>query len=109
MLFGALTANLGAAAACTGFPLCNGQLIPTGGSLQYIHWTHRLLAYALVGYVIWWATRFRGRTAWAAAALVGVQVAVAAAMVLLGLPRGLQAAHVAVGAGVWAAVVLAAR
>ncbi len=109
VLFGALTANLGAAAACTGFPLCNGQLIPTGGSLQYIHWTHRLLAYALVGYVIWWATRFRGRTAWAAAALVGVQVAVAAAMVLLGLPRGLQAAHVAVGAGVWAAVVLAAR
>jgi len=109
VLFGALTANLGAAAACTGFPLCNGQLIPTGGSLQYIHWTHRLLAYALVGYVIWWATRFRGRKAWAAAALVGVQVAVAAAMVLLGLPRGLQAVHVAVGAGVWAAVVLAAR
>jgi heme a synthase len=109
VLFGALTANLGAATACTGFPLCNGQLIPTGGSLQYIHWTHRLLAYALVGYVIWWATRFRGRKAWAAAALVGVQVAVAAAMVLLGLPGGLQAAHVAVGAGVWAAVVLAAR
>src|SRR5467141_1600298 len=26
VLFGALTANLGAAAACHGFPLCNGQL-----------------------------------------------------------------------------------
>jgi heme a synthase len=109
VLFGALTANLGAGAACTGFPLCNGRITPTGGSLQYIHWTHRLLAYALVGYVIWWARRSRTPKAWAVVALVGVQVAVAAAMVLLGLPGGLQAAHVAVGAGVWAAVVLAAR
>jgi heme A synthase len=109
ILFGALTANLGAAAACTGFPLCNGQLIPDGGSLQYIHWTHRLLAYALLGYVIWWAVRMGGRRAWGVAALVGAQVVVAAAMVLLGLPGGLQAAHVAVGAGVWAALVIAAR
>src|SRR6267378_4837011 len=28
VLFGALTANLGAMASCGGFPLCNGQLIP---------------------------------------------------------------------------------
>src|SRR6266550_5693042 len=103
VLFGALTANLGAAAACTGFPLCNGQLVPDGGALQYVHWTHRLLAYALLGSVIWWVARTRGRDAWGGAALVGVQIVLGAAMVLLGLPGGLQAAHVAVGAAVWAA------
>src|SRR5438270_6110757 len=30
VLFGALTANLGAASACIGFPLCNGELVPAG-------------------------------------------------------------------------------
>src|SRR3989440_5661859 len=34
VLFGALTANLGAASACLGFPLCNGQVIPAGTYLR---------------------------------------------------------------------------
>src|SRR5712691_13406447 len=54
VLFGALTANLGAIASCGGFPLCNGQLIPTAGPLAWVHWTHRVLAYTLVGYLVWW-------------------------------------------------------
>ena len=107
VLFGALTANLGAASACLGFPLCNGQLVPDGNYLQHIHWTHRLLAYALFAYSLWWAVRTRQRGAWGVVALVTLQVAVAAAMVLLALPRPLQAAHVAVGAAVWAGLVLA--
>ena len=107
VLFGALTANLGAASACLGFPLCNGQIVPAGNYLQYIHWVHRLLAYALLAYLVWWAMRSRRRGAWYVVALVTVQVAVAAAMVLLGLPQPLQAAHVAVGAAVWAGLVLA--
>src|SRR5690349_23416422 len=106
VLLGALTANLGAASACLGFPLCNGQLVPDGNYLQHIQWTHRLLAYALTGYVIWWAVRSRVRDAWYVVALVAAQVAVAGTMVVLGLPQGLRAAHVAVGAGVWAALVL---
>src|SRR5213593_4436155 len=57
VLFGALTANLGAASACLGFPLCNGQLVPAGNYLQLVHWTHRLLAYTLFGYTLWWAVR----------------------------------------------------
>src|SRR5881392_680368 len=57
VLFGALTANLGAASACLGFPLCNGEFIPAGNYLQHVHWTHRLLAYALAGCVVWWALR----------------------------------------------------
>ena len=107
VLLGALTANLGAATACLGFPLCNGHLLPDGNSLRLLQWTHRLLAYTLFGYVVWWAMRSRRRGAWAVAALVTLQVVVAAAMVLLALPRPLQAMHVAIGTGVWAAVVLA--
>ncbi len=109
VLFGALTANLGAAAACTGFPLCSGKIWPSAGGLALIQWVHRLLAYTLSGYVVWWAVRSRGRGAWAVVALVALQVAVGAATVLLGLPPALQAAHVAVGAAVWAGFVLAAR
>ena len=107
VLLGALTANLGAATACLGFPLCNGQLVPAGNYLQHVQWTHRLLAYTLAGYVVWWAIRTKSRGAWYVVGLVGLQVAVAASMVLLGLPQPLQAAHVAVGAAVWAALVLA--
>ena len=40
--------------------------------------------------------------------MIALQVVVGATMVLHGLPRVLQAAHVAVGAAVWASVVLAA-
>jgi cytochrome c oxidase assembly protein subunit 15 len=107
VLFGALTANLGAASACLGFPLCNGQLAPAGNYLQHVHWVHRLLAYTLFGYVLWWALHTRTHRAWGVAALVTLQVAVAAAMVLLALPPPLQAAHVAVGTAVWAGLVLA--
>ena len=108
VLFGALTANLGAASACLGFPLCNGQLVPEGNYLQQLHWTHRLLAYALAAYTAWWAYRTKTRGPLIVLGLVALQVAVAAAMVLLGLPQGLQAAHVAVGAAVWTAVVIVA-
>lgn len=106
LLLGALTANLGAAAACGGFPLCNGEIVPSGGGLQHLHWTHRLLAYALTGYAVWWAARARTRGALVVLGLVLLQVTVAALMVTGGLPRGLQALHVAVGAAVWGAVVV---
>lgn len=109
VLLGALTANLGAAAACTGFPLCNGQVWPTGSGLALVQWVHRLLAYALAGYVVVWAVKSQRRGAWSVAALVLVQVALGAATVLSGLAPGLQAAHLAVGAAVWAGVVLAER
>jgi len=107
VLLGALVPNLGAASACLGFPLCNGQIDPAGNYLQHVHWAHRVLAYALFAYTLWWAVRTRQRGARGVVALVTLQVAVAAAMVLLALPRPLQAAHVAVGAAVWAGLVLA--
>ncbi|HWZ27597.1 MAG TPA: COX15/CtaA family protein [Gemmatimonadales bacterium] len=108
VLLGALTANLGAASACLGFPLCNGHLIPDGNRFQYIHWTHRLLAFALVAVAAARATRSRRAGPRWVLALVLAQVGVAAAMVLGGLPEPLRIAHVAVGAAVWGAAVLAA-
>ncbi|HEY6853042.1 MAG TPA: COX15/CtaA family protein [Gemmatimonadales bacterium] len=108
VLLGALVANLGAATACLGFPLCNGQLMPDGNYTQHIHWTHRLFAYTLFAVTLWWAQRTRRRGPAIVFALVMLQLTVGATMVLLGLPRVLQAAHVAVGAAVWSAVVLAA-
>jgi len=107
VLFGALTANLGAAAACHGFPLCNGQLWSTAGPLAWIQWIHRLLAYSLTVVAIVWAVRSRSRAASILLGLVALQVGIGAATVLLGLPSGLQVAHVAVGTAVWATVVLA--
>jgi heme A synthase len=109
VLFGALTANLGAAAACGGFPLCNGQLIPSAGGLAHIHWAHRLLAYALAVVVTVWALRRPSPATRALLALVVAQVALGAATVLMGLPPGLQAAHLAVGTAVWGGAVLSIR
>ncbi|HKR57092.1 MAG TPA: COX15/CtaA family protein [Gemmatimonadales bacterium] len=108
ILLGALTANLGAASACLGFPLCNGQLIPDGNRFQYIQWTHRLLAYSLVIAAVFWAARSRRVGPRWVLCLVVAQVGVAAGMVLGGLPEALRIAHVAVGAAVWGAVVLSA-
>jgi heme a synthase len=107
VLLGALTANLGAATACLGFPLCNGEWMPAG-ALQHIHWTHRLFAYALTVYMLVWAVKARARGPRYVFVLVAVQLVIAAAMVLHALPPALQAAHVAVGAAVWAGLVLAA-
>ena len=108
LLLGALTANLGAASACLGFPLCNGQVIPDGNHVQWIQWTHRLLAYSLLVTALFWALKSRRRGPKWVLALVLTQIAVAAAMVLLALPEGLRVLHVAVGAAVWGAAVLAA-
>ena len=108
VLFGGLTANLGAAAACHGFPLCNGEIWMSAGPLAWVQWIHRLLAYSLAIAATVWAVRTRGTAAKVVLGLVVLQIATGAATVLLGLPSGLQAAHVAVGSAVWAGVVLAA-
>ncbi|HXF95792.1 MAG TPA: COX15/CtaA family protein [Gemmatimonadales bacterium] len=108
VLLGGMTAKLGAASACLGFPLCNGQVIPEGNYLQAIHWTHRLVAYGLAGYTVVWAWRDRRAGPRVVLGLLALQVSVAAWMVVSGLPRGLQALHVAVGTAVWAALVVTA-
>ncbi len=111
--FGAATANTpGAAAACTGFPLCSGWLIPPAqATTAHVQWGHRLVAFALVFVIVAAVLVTRGgasprarRMAVLALALVFVQLGVAAALVLLRLPHALQALHLAVGAAVWFAL-----
>src|SRR2546430_4482572 len=88
VLFGALTANLGAAVACSGFPLCNGQVWPQAGTLAQIHWAHRLLAYSLAIAATMWAIRTPGRRSKIVLGTVLLQVAIGAVTVLFGLPPG---------------------
>lgn len=124
--FGALTANLGlvgaqtapsgAAWACQGFPLCNGQLMPRGDAagLVHTHWTHRVLAFLLFFHVIGAAVaavrrgapRAIARAALGSLALVVAQVAVAAVLVLHQLPSSMRVLHLVVGAALWMTLVL---
>jgi heme A synthase len=106
LLLGALTAKLGAAGACVGFPLCNGQVWPTSGGLATLHWVHRLFAYAFALHVIGWAIRRKATAPVVMLGLVLLQVVVAAGMVSMGFPPGMQALHAAVGVAVWAGLVL---
>jgi heme a synthase len=112
--FGALTANTpGAPAACTGFPLCNGSLLPMAGvRTAEIHWGHRLVAFAVLFAALWaarsaanaGASRAVVRAGWAAVILIVTQIAVAAGLVLMRLPPAMQALHLAAGAAVWFAL-----
>ena len=108
VLLGGLTANVGAAAACGGFPLCNGQVWITAGPLAWVQWIHRLFAYSLAIGVLVWTWRTQSRASLIVLGLVVLQVALGATLVLAGLPRGVQTAHVAIGAAIWAAVALTA-
>jgi heme A synthase len=115
ILMGGMTATTGAAPACQGFPLCNGQIWPSdaGGGLQHIHWTHRLLAYALFLHVLGLglglkrkgAARRILRAAWVTVGLTVAQVAVGALMVLTQLSPHSRGLHAALGTAVWAALV----
>jgi heme A synthase len=115
LLLGALTANLHAGTACTGFPLCSGRLWPAPGAhrLVYLHWMHRLVAYALALHLAGMTLSVWRRPASAAvraattatAVVLAVHVAIAAVMVLESLPLALRAAHAALGGLVWVGLV----
>ncbi len=115
VLFGALTANLGAALACQGFPLCSGTIWPAAaeGGLPQIHWVHRLLAYALFLHLLGLAVLLQRRevpkriitATWAAFGIAAAQVAAGAVMVLLVLPPAWRTLHAALGTAVWVALV----
>ncbi len=114
LLLGALVANTGASPLCQGFPLCNGQWFPQGGGLVHLHWTHRLVGYAAlvvfaVAVIVTWrqkAPTAVSRAAGIALALTVGQIWVAAEMVLRFLNPSLRGLHLAVGAALWAALVV---
>jgi heme A synthase len=113
VVLGALVANLDAAPACQGFPLCNGRWLPGPSWRVQLHWLHRFAAYVLIAGSLtlpWLAARVRSKggqartAAWIVAATALAQLIVAAAMVLRFLPDDLRALHVALGTAVFAAL-----
>jgi heme A synthase len=113
LVLGALTANLGAAGACLGFPGCRVYSSPNRG-LVYLQLTHRvvafLFAFHVLGAVIAMRRRAEPRVVKRAAAValgaIVVQILVAAALVETRLPPVLQSLHQAVGTLVWIAIVV---
>lgn len=115
ILLGGLTANLGAGPACLGFPLCSGQFWPAASEsgLGHVHWTHRLLAYALVAHLAALALQLSARRApvrlraacWVMLGIAALQIAVAAVMVLALLPPVWRGLHAAVGTALWVGLV----
>jgi heme a synthase len=113
LVLGALTANLGAAGACLGFPHCRVYSSPNRG-LVYLQLTHRLLAFLFAIHVLGAGRRLLHRpearvvkrAAAVAAGAVVFQILVAAALVETRLPPILQSLHQAVGTFVWIAVVV---
>ncbi len=112
VVLGAFTAHVpGANAACIGFPLCRGSLLP--GPQQHIQFTHRIIAFLLffhlLGLMIGVIRRGEApliiRAAIVAFVAVLAQIGIAAAMVELQLPAEWRALHQAVGTLVWVAVV----
>jgi heme A synthase len=111
LLLGGMTATTGAAPACQGFPLCNGEIWPSesASGLPHIHWTHRLLAYALFFHVLGLGLGLRRKGAprrlqgagWTAVGLVVAQVTVGAVMVLTHLPAFWRGMHAALGTALW--------
>jgi heme A synthase len=111
LVMGAMTANIpGAAGSCGGFPWCRTAM--ASGAPLHIQLTHRVLAFLLFFHLMGIAMGIAKRRAPLAIsraarisfALVVPQVLVAAALVEMRLPRGLQSLHQAVGTLVWLSV-----
>lgn len=107
LLLGALVANLpGAATSCIGFPLCRAG---SGGPLQHLQLTHRIVAFLLFGHALGLMIGVTKRgdaplvRGWARAtfALILVQLLIAAALVESGFPLVLRSLHQAAGTLVW--------
>ena len=116
LVSGALVAVTGATAACEGWPLCNGQLIPQD-PWGWVHMGHRLLAGFMTIQVLLllrhaWRTQRTQRGILSAATLMVVlffaQVLVGAVKVSSQFPTVLLGLHVATAAAVWAMAVILA-
>lgn len=114
LVSGAYVAVADATYACSGWPLCNGQWIPSH-PLGWIHMIHRLVAALMSVHVLLllrraWRSQRSQRAILSAATLTVVlffaQVLVGALKTSLGFPIYLLALHVATAAAVWAMAVV---
>jgi heme a synthase len=103
MVSAAMVTKTGASLACTSWPLCDGALIPALGDPQIrLHVTHRLLALGVGLGVLALAVAARDepkvRTlARVAVALVAIEIALGAIVVLGEVPFGIALTHQALG------------
>lgn len=115
ILTGALVRGSGATLACTDWPLCNGQILPTGqGQLALIHMFHRFAVAALgVGLLllVWQVYQNRQdsrlRTLAVSALIVYLaQAGVGAMFVFSGAAPFWGAAHVGLAGATWGLLVI---
>jgi len=115
LMTGAYMRSIAGGYACTGFPGCNGELLPFGRSpVIDVHLTHRLVAYAVGLHLLF--TALRG---WRIRAMVPglgravrllivaflFQLSVGIGAVSSGVPAVMQILHVAGASALWAAIV----
>jgi len=116
LVLGSYISGTDASLACSGWPLCNGSLVPGGDSAVGLHYLHRLVA-GMLGVLLlalaYTAYEERRRqplllalagfavAAWVAQALVG------AANIWTDLAAGVVVAHLALAAMLWCVLVAA--
>ncbi|MCA9832141.1 MAG: COX15/CtaA family protein [Dehalococcoidia bacterium] len=100
----------GAATACSGWPLCNGSVLPAADDHEVTHMLHRYLAGLFVFFIAGFAFaawRARDRVRWApilgfaAVVLYTVQVVIGALNVWLTFPEPLTISHTVIASLVW--------
>jgi cytochrome c oxidase assembly protein subunit 15 len=116
MLAGAYMAVAGYALACSGWPLCNGEVYPSASVTSvHVNWGHRFLAlvtgFVVVG-LVWTVSRHREeaplawRLALGALAVYGVQVMIGAINVWTEIATAASASHLAFGTLLWLTLAL---
>lgn len=115
MLVGAYASGAGYGLACSGWPLCNGDVMPAGSASVQTIYLHRLLALSLgiaVAGLAWvaWSSREKSGSmsnlAAIAVVLYAAQVLLGAANVWSRLNDVVDAAHLALGALLWLCLAL---
>jgi len=114
LVSGAFVAASGASAACSGWSLCSGTVIPPD-TLGWINMGHRLISALAAILIVWlviqaWRTQ-RSQTAilvstTAAGVLMVAQVLMGAFETAQGYPIYLLGLHIATAVGVWATLVI---
>jgi heme A synthase len=114
---GGYMAESGATTACSGWPACNGSILPGNDSHEITHMAHRFLAGGLIFLIVPFIVvtwRRRAVVPWAApiAILAGglyfAQVAVGAFNVWFTFPDLLTVSHTVIAASVWGSLASAA-
>ncbi|MEO8541667.1 MAG: COX15/CtaA family protein [bacterium] len=110
MWIGGYMTESGASTACSGWPLCNGSIVPAADNHEIVHMVHRYLAGALMFLIIpivLAAWRRRDSVKWGApvAITLGVlyvsQVTVGAFNVWFTFPDALTISHTVIAASIW--------